>query len=97
MISALIKTPCVYIHTGTVEFLQNNDSECEIVDAELSNLVWLDNKISFNLNTTEETWILISETYDFGWNLKIDGINAKLYQANGFVMAFESCRWRPFN
>ena len=89
MISEMPDMPCVYIIDTSSQIEQNKASECLPVKADISNLVWKDNKISFTINTPVDSWVLISDTYDAGWYLKIDGKDAKLSQANGFVKAFE--------
>jgi hypothetical protein len=84
-----LKSPCIYVYENEFEHQEKISSNCTPIDADVTELIWSANKISFVIDMPLEGWVLINDTYDTGWQLKIDDQTSEIYKANGFVKAFK--------
>ena len=65
------------------EFLNNQQ---ELINNKLNNIAHTNNTISFETNYQTSKMIVLSVPYDEGWNLKINGVDSKIYKVNsGFI------------
>lgn len=53
-----------------------------IENASVSLTTYEPNKVIFEVNTPQPTFLFLSDTFDFGWEAYIDGVETKIYKTN---------------